>query len=200
MLIAVRHGSTKFNENGKEKLRGWLPLPLDEKGMEQACKTAKYLKDLNLVEGPIHTSDLPRAIQTAHEIANETNTEIEPTEHLKDWNTGELTGKDVVETLPTIHQYMDNPQKVIPGGESYETYFNRVYPYIKKLTEDARSHTVVTHNRIMTLIHAMSKSKGEIPRTQDLKVKGPVEPGGIMIVNPDWSTVYTDKIGEKSRD
>ena len=197
MLTAIRHGDTQFNK-GKERLRGWLPIPLSKEGMQHAMDTAKYLKKISLVDSskPILTSDLPRAVQTAHEIAGELGTNIEPRSELRDWNVGIYTGKSADETLSQVHHYIDNPDKKIPEGESYNEYYNRIFPLIKSLTESSDMNTIISHNRTMTLIHALTRSKGSAPSINDLKQKGPVEPGGLMVISPEWDTIFSDKFGK----
>ena len=199
MLVAIRHGKTSFNNSGAEKLRGWLPIPLDAKGMEEACKTAEYLKSLNLLNGSkvIFTSDLPRAVQTAQEIASVLGLTVEPCEELRDWNVGDYAGADVKKTLDEIHGYIDNCTKKTPNGESYKQYYARTYPILKKLVESEDTHGIVTHNRTMTLLDALTKSKGKTPNKFDLKVRGPVGPGGILLVEPNWASVSLDGIGSR---
>jgi broad specificity phosphatase PhoE len=199
MLVAIRHGSTNFNATGgKEKMRGWLPLPLDEKGIVEASKTARYLKNLNILNGnkTLYSSDLPRAIQTAEEIASTLGMKVEPKKELRDWNVGDFAGREVDKTLNLMNNYIDNPTKKIPGGESYKDYYTRTVPFLKKLIESDDLNAVVTHNRTMTLLKALTISKGEMPNRADLKSRGPVKPCGIMIIHPDWSTVFSD-VAEK---
>lgn len=44
-LILVRHGHTPLNSPGEdERLRSWLNVPLDQKGLEEAARTADMLK------------------------------------------------------------------------------------------------------------------------------------------------------------
>ena len=41
-LILVRHGHTSLNSPGDdERLRAWLDVPLDEKGLREAAETAE---------------------------------------------------------------------------------------------------------------------------------------------------------------
>jgi hypothetical protein len=49
------------------------------------------------------------------------------------------------------------------------------------------------HNRITTLLHAMSKNGGEYPDSELLKQKGPVEPSGLMIMDPNWRITFMHK-------
>jgi broad specificity phosphatase PhoE len=178
-----------------EKMRGWLPLPLSNEGKNEIENTASVLDRMkvgNLVS-KAYTSDLPRAIETSKIISPVVDDKkFERTNKLRDWNVGDYTGKSVKANLNEIHHYLEEPDKVIPGGESYNQFYDRVAPFVKSLVEDDDTHIAVTHNRILTLIDALAKNKGTSPDLKTLKEKGPVSPGGIVMIDPDWNVV--DKI------
>ena len=173
-----------------EKMRGWLPLPLSEDGRKEVKNTAQVLKTMDLKDliSKAYTSDLPRTIETSKIIAPSVGEpSFERTNKLRDWNVGDYTGKSVMANLDAIHGYLENPKKVIPGGESFDQFRQRVEPFIKRLVESDDTHLAVTHNRILTLISALAKNNGEHPALSVLKERGPVEPGGILMVDPDWN-------------
>lgn len=187
MLIAVRHGRTHMNEDGVEKLRGWLPIPLMVEGSESSHQTADKLSKLDGVDH-VYTSPLIRTIQSSTPIGHKLGLELEPVEWLKDWDTGH-TGQEVEKTLPIIHGLIDHPDKK-DGGESYNEFLDRCVP---RLLEEIKSDEVsiaVTHNRVMTLLRALCKTGGEYPDTKLLKRKAPVEPSGFMVIGPDFCIEY----------
>lgn len=184
MLILVRHGETTLNV-GEERLRGWLPVPLDLKGMRQAEAVAKKLKGFKNAKA-IYCSDLARAVQTAHEIGEELGMVIDPKEELRDWDYGEYTGKSAKESLPHLFSYMDVPTRKTPGGESFQTFLDRAMPFLKKHIESKDLVIGVSHNRICTLLFALLESKGKKPDMKVLKAKGPVEPGDYVVIHSDW--------------
>ena len=192
MITVVRQGSTSFND-GKEKLRGRLPLPLSRKGNEEAMSAAEKLKSLKLDFKDLHTSPLKRSVQTADHVSNEVGMEPIKTDKLTDWNTGNFTGKTVQETLSDIHNFMNNPSKSIPGGESFNDFKKRAIPFLKSLVESDDNHLVVTHNRVVTLLKALSNSDGTNPDMSTMKKKGPLEPGGIMTIDPEWNAQIVHK-------
>lgn len=190
MLIVVRHGRTNLNEDGKEKMRGWLPVPLTVEGMQQSAETAVDLAELKGDVYALYTSELVRAVQSATEVAQVLEMEIEPRKELMDWDTGDLAGESVESNLPLIHYHIDHPTKALPGGESYQDVLDRAVPFLKELVESEEICIAVTHNRIVTLLKALTGSKGEKPDPKILKAKAPIEPSGIMMVNSDWKIVY----------
>ena len=77
MLIFVRHGTTASNEPDKEKLRGWLPIPLTLEGMKESHDTAESLAaEENVKE--ILSGTLVRVVQTASEIGEVLGMPINP--------------------------------------------------------------------------------------------------------------------------
>jgi probable phosphoglycerate mutase len=68
MLILARHGATPFNDAGE--LLGRQPVGLSESGVAEAEALARWLERRYAVVA-VHTSDLPRAAQTAAIVARE---------------------------------------------------------------------------------------------------------------------------------
>lgn len=182
MLLAVRHARTSFNEDGHEKLRGWLPIPLSPEGIQESHQTAQFLARLKLPIQSFQTSPLKRALQTAAIVGQALGHPPQPTDALKDWNVGVLAGKSVMDTLPIVHKYLTHPDIVPPQGEAYQTFRQRVEPLLVQLIADAGTHLVVSHNRVMTLLSAIAHQNDKL-----LLQRGPVEPGGVVVVKPDRS-------------
>lgn len=189
MLIVVRHGHTAFNDNGSEKLRGWLPIPLTLDGVEDVEKTADQLKSLVGVDH-IYCSDLPRTVQTAQIIASELKQVIEPVIELRDWDIGRWVGKDAKSMLPEFWHHMEHPKEPIPGGENYEDFLARCIPFLTKMQESKEFNIIVTHARICTMIKAMEKSKGKELDVEILEKKCPIDPAGFMILTKPYKIDY----------
>jgi broad specificity phosphatase PhoE len=202
VLIAVRHGRTSMNEDGVEKLRGWLPIALMVEGCEASYQTADKLARLDDVVA-VYTSPLIRAIQSATPVGHKLGIELEPVEWLKDWDTGH-TGQEVEETLPIIHNLIDHPD-LKDGGESYNEFLDRCIPALRKHIISDEVCIAVTHNRVITLIRGLCKTGGEYPDTKLLKRKAPVEPSGFIVVSPTFEIEYAylpddlteHKVGDK---
>lgn len=193
MLIAIRHGDTKMNGgDGKERSRGWLPVSLTPEGVNHAAKTAQKLARVKDEINSVHTSDLVRAVQTAHEIGVTLGKTIDATPKLRDWNVGSLAGQEIPKILPETHRLIDHPDEPAPDGESYNDFMDRAIPYMRNLVESPDVHVAVVHNRNMTLLHALSKNGGEYPDKATLKGKGPVKPGGFMAISPEWKVLHME--------
>jgi broad specificity phosphatase PhoE len=197
VFIACRHGSTASNENGHEKIRGWLPIPLSKKGMEEAEEAAHNLSGVDNVEA-IYCSDLVRAVQTAQEVAEALEMTITPREELRDWNQGDYSGQEAEKVYKRLHDFIESPQRKVPNGESYQFFLDRAVPFLNECAKSDKLYILVTHGRVVTLINALAKNKGEHPDTETLKGKAPVDPGGIIIVNPSWKITFMSSKRDKA--
>ncbi|MGV9183120.1 phosphoglyceromutase [Arcanobacterium canis] len=63
-LVLLRHGESEWN--AKNLFTGWVDVPLSEKGVEEARRGGKLLKDADVLPEILHTSLLRRAIMTAN--------------------------------------------------------------------------------------------------------------------------------------
>ena len=61
-LIAIRHGQSTWN--AESRFTGWVDIDLSEKGVLEAEKSGKLLKELNIDFDVCFTSYLKRAINT----------------------------------------------------------------------------------------------------------------------------------------
>ena len=159
-LIAIRHGQSIWN--AENRFTGWVNVDLSEKGVLEAEKSGKLLKDLNLNYDICFTSYLKRAIKTLEIILKIVGKESKYTKawELNERHYGALTGLNKAETKEKLgeekfNQYRrswDNPPpildkeskysshndslykelKSIPNTESLKNTYDRVIPYFKK--------------------------------------------------------------------
>lgn len=180
MLLAIRHGRTEFNEDGQERLRGWLPVPLSPEGIHESQQAARTLQRLRLPIVSLHSSPLHRARQTSDLLGPALRLPVQVTDSLADWNVGALAGQSVRDTLPLLHRYLDKPEIAPPHGEPYAAFDARCVPFLQRLIGDQALHAVVSHNRVMTLLNALSHHDRQL-----LYATGPIEPAGALIVKSD---------------
>lgn len=187
-LILVRHGHTGLNLPGPdERLRAWLDLPLDERGMAEATEIAEHVAAYQIEA--IYCSDLRRARQTAEIIRKRTKERMMPTIALRPWNLGVFAGHKVNDILPFLDLLNRNPDLRAPGGESFYEFYGRYSSrlvYLLNLADESRSDIVaVTHVRNL-LATATILNDGD-PAT--VPVKGGPPTGTLIIVekqNDRW--------------
>lgn len=127
VLYLARHGQTVLNASGK--FRGNANPSLDEKGFTQAATLASLFRNIPL--SFIVSSDKLRAQQTANAIGAEKKVKVHSTPSLRAFNIGEFSGKDrSPENVEKLEEFINNPDIVIPGGESLNQFKSRIDPAI----------------------------------------------------------------------
>jgi broad specificity phosphatase PhoE len=149
-LILVRHGHTPLNSHGKEeRLRGWLDVPLDRQGLQEANDTAQQLAHYPI--SAIFSSDLKRARQTAQTIEGSTNAPLLLTDEIRPWNLGVFCGQLLHEIIPFLNFLNDHPELSAPNGESFRDFYDRYERRLKNILAVAEESTgyvvAVTHVR-----------------------------------------------------
>ena len=121
----VRHGEL-VNMNIWD---GWGNYSLSEKGKEQAEAAARWLSFERI--GRVISSDVPRTMQTAQYLMDSGCVQCpfmscEP--NLRPWFVAdEFTGKEKTpERVAEFKKYVDDPNLVIPGGESRNQLKERI--------------------------------------------------------------------------
>src|SRR2546428_11223354 len=167
-LYIGRHGDTAHNKEtpGAEKVRSWAPVPLDAIGQKTTEDQAKFLAPLGI--GKIHSSDIHRAVQSTQILKKYLPVPVEYDQRLRDWNAGELTGKDVEEVKDQLDYYRTHHSESPKGGESYGTFLSRWGSALQQLLVRAhaspQSVLTVTHQRnLLSLKHILTGGHAPIP-------------------------------------
>jgi broad specificity phosphatase PhoE len=167
-LILVRHGHTSLNKPGEdERLRAWLDVPLDEKGIQEAFETAGKLSDYSI--DSIYCSDLKRARQTAQILRRRVKARITPTQELRPWNLGVFGGEKIKDILPFLNLMNDRTDIPAPSGESFDQFYARYAGRLRDLLDVADKSTgcvlAVTHvrNLLAATIIIQGGNKSEVP-------------------------------------
>lgn len=98
-LVLLRHGESVWNK--ENRFTGWTDVDLTEKGIEEAKKAGKVLKENNFIFDYCYTSYLKRAIKTLNIVLEEMNLlwiPIEKSWRLNEKHYGELQGLNKAET------------------------------------------------------------------------------------------------------
>ena len=174
-LIAIRHGQSTWN--AESRFTGWVDIDLSEKGVLEAEKSGKLLKELNIDFDVCFTSYLKRAINTLEiilEILGKKNKYVKAWE-LNERHYGALTGLNKTEmkkklgeeqfkkyrrswdipppSLDKNSEYSSHNDplyknlKNIPDKESLKNTYERVVPYFEKNIE---KHLKVNKNIILS--------------------------------------------------
>ena len=170
-LCLVRHGETPWN--AERRLQGHLDIPLNEHGRAQARATAAMLEGKRF--DAIYSSDLVRAVETAHSITGG----VAPValQALRERHYGSFQGMTYAEaksSLPEAYAAFEarNPSFEFPGGgESLLAFRRRVEGAMQSITRRHAGQRVliVTHGGVLDIVHRLVTGKPlEAPR--DFKI------------------------------
>lgn len=99
-LILLRHGESDWN--AKNLFTGWVDVPLNDKGWNEAVRGGELLKAEGVLPDVVHTSLLRRAIMTANLALDSAERHWIPVKRhwrLNERHYGDLQGKNKAETL-----------------------------------------------------------------------------------------------------
>lgn len=151
----IRHGQTLLNA-GRQKIRGYLDVPLDKVGEDQALQAALKVKDFPV--STIYVSPLLRARQTARPVAKLCEAPLVLEKACLPWYCGpKIEGQYVDEVLPLIIHYSDHPDETPPGGEPFGEFTARFLHFLNGVLSNPHRNkdvVVVTHSRCVHLARA----------------------------------------------
>ncbi len=134
-LIAIRHGQSTWN--AENRFTGWVDVDLSEKGILEAEKSGKLLKELNLNYDICFTSYLKRAIKTLEIVLKVLGKDIKYKKawELNERHYGTLTGLNKAETKKKLGEEQfkkyrrswDNPPPSLDRGSEYSSHKNPLY-------------------------------------------------------------------------
>ena len=137
-LVLVRHGQSEWNE--KNLFTGWKDPKLTPRGVDEAIKAGKELKEAGYSFDKMFTSDLFRAQDTGRIILEQMDIpsiEVIKDVSLNERNYGDLAGLNKDEARKKwgedqVHIWRRSFDVPPPGGESLKDTAERVLPYFKK--------------------------------------------------------------------
>jgi probable phosphoglycerate mutase len=156
-LIAVRHGETAWNVEAR--LQGQLDIPLNERGLEQARRTAHWLAEDH--PDVVVSSDLARAQATAQAIASFNRVPLELDAGLRERSFGGFQGMthtEVAERWPDLSaRWKSRDPEYRPGvdGESLTAFYARCIEATVRIAERHPGKTVVlvAHGGVMDCLY-----------------------------------------------
>ena len=170
-VILVRHGYSTANKDGI--FAGNYDADLDEKGILQALKTAKYISE-NYKVDKVYASDLKRAYKTGVAIADETGTEIIPDNRLREINAGKWDGvlfdsldKLFPEDFSVWQEDISNAK--CTDGESVKELAERVMGAVTEMAEknDEKVIVIASHATPIRVFECLVKT-GDLTRLNEI--------------------------------
>src|SRR5258706_2727338 len=158
-VLFMRHGPTRFNNQtdmSKDRVRSWNNVPLTAEGIEDAEKAGEKLKDEGI--GYIVSSDLGRAIRTAKLVGKAVGVKPIHEYRMLPWNLGKFTGQTTDEAHDGILEHVENPDQVVDGGDSFNSFVARAVIGMQSAIKKAEKKKllIVSHHRNERLFAAMN--------------------------------------------
>lgn len=151
-LYLVRHGQTALNRD--DRFRGLTDAPLTGLGRLEAAGAGAVLDGSGV--SVVHSSPIPRALETARIIADLRGARVEPEESFTDIDYGEWQGLTVEEVARRSGPHMlefwkrDPAAFVFPGGDSMHSVRERVGPALKRVVSaEDEGVAVVSHLAVL---------------------------------------------------
>jgi broad specificity phosphatase PhoE len=173
LFYLVRHGFTEENEEGQ--FRGIEDYPLNEDGLEAADEIAHWLSFRPIFA--VYSSPVLRAVQTAMKITPD----FDRNPGLMCWNIGTFSGKSKRKYGPLLQEYIDTPDRIVPGGESLNQFRSTVERTINNYLTQAMYQSplvLITHSSFIRCASSILRPDEYSFDTGDI-----VEPGGIISVD-----------------
>ena len=150
-IILIRHGQSLWN--AENKFTGWVDSPLSERGIQEAVKAGKLIKEFKVDVGVAFTSFLSRAIDTLNLLLKELDRNdfiVNKTWYLNERHYGSLTGLNKEETKQKI-------------GESLFLKYRRSW--------DIAPPRIEKNDKNTSLFGSLNKTipEDKIPNTESLK-------------------------------
>ena len=150
-LLLIRHGQSLWN--AENRFTGWVDSPLSERGIQEAIKAGRLIKEFNIDIEEAFTSYLSRAVDTLNFLLKELNKNnliINKTWYLNERHYGSLTGLNKEETKQKI-------------GESLFLKYRRSW--------DIAPPPMEKNNKNISLFGSLNKTipVDKVPNTESLK-------------------------------
>lgn len=180
VLHVARHGETALN--AQNRFRGTADVPLNPAGQKAAETLGRHYAKQPILA--IAHTGRKRTEQTADTIAAahaEPAPHTGPIEALRAWDFGDFSGKEKTpENLAELKQYVEQPEKPVPGGESLNQFRERVRPALREAIQAGQR----TGKPPLLVVHAsVIHELGQMLNGDDQSVL--VHPGGTVEVRRD---------------
>jgi len=170
------HGTT--TDNLEKKATGWFPGELSQKGIEQAKALSEIIKDEYF--DIVISSDLKRAIDSAHIDFSGRDIEILNDARLREGNYGDYNGKD-----SKLVDYNTHISEAFPNGESLLDVEKRMRSFVSYLKEnyDNKKVAIVAHRAPQLALEViLNNMSWEDALKNDWRNTKAWQPGWIYII------------------
>lgn len=179
-LVGLLGRHAENPENKTNNFRGRLDMELDERGLQQAQELLEFIAGRYMI-ARIVSSPLLRALQTAMPIAEAFHLPIFQEGSIMPMDTGFLTGEDQDEFADVYQFFLDNPEKVIPRGESLDGAHERVGNFFEQDLKNGLLTLYMAHSSSGVILTNLVEGNRDLKPGKDFIT----EPGGLAELHSD---------------
>lgn len=171
-IVAIRHGQTAWNVD--TRIQGQLDIGLDDTGRWQAARLAQALDGERF--DAVYSSDLQRALATAHALAAPAGLEVRTHRGLRERHFGVFEGLTYAEIKARYPQdalswRQRDPAFGPPQGEALGAFGARVMAVINALAAAHRGQHIamVAHGGVLDVLYRAALNLAlDAPRTRQV--------------------------------
>ncbi len=170
-ILFVRHASTDWNQ--RRILQGHQDIPINKKGMEEATKCSKFLKDFEF--DAFYSSDLTRCVQTADIIMeNHRSVPVTYSDSLREAFGGLLEGKKLYHSSTEVKSLTSLKKLFDHKGEQIWEVQKRVVDKVNLLvnrTQETQNICIIAHGGVIRsfLAYVLQQNLEEVVNTTKIK-------------------------------
>ena len=183
----IKLNGTEVYEHGEDTAtadheeNGVEPTDLTKKGIKYAKAIGKQAAQQG--KKAVISSDIERAVQTAGVMADEAGMQHTTNPLLRTWNIGDYDGKP--EGSFKEKQWVKIPDKAVPGGESFDSFKDRMEKAYEMVKAAPKSDDIITHSKVTRAFKALEATDGHwtdntTKKFQQLKDEPKKENGGWL--------------------
>ena len=151
-VLLIRHGQSRGN--AERRFGGHTSTPLSSRGRHQARATALTLKSESVTA--IYSSDLARAVETAHPLSKMTGLPINDTDAFRERSVGVMEGltfEDAAQQHPEQYAALlrRDFEYVLSGGESYRQLLDRARHKLDAIIDEHRGGKIAVFSHTGTI-------------------------------------------------
>ena len=171
-ICFVRHGETDWNV--EKRIQGLIDIPLNATGRAQALAMAYLAAHVSF--DALYSSDLTRALDTAHALSQREGLEIHRLPQLRERNYGifqSITAAEGAERFPEAYALYRarDPHYDFETGESMLDFAARVTDGVEAMVRHHAGQTIaaVTHGGVLDILYRKSTGRPlHTPRDFDI--------------------------------
>ena len=183
----IKLNGTEVYEHGEDSAtadkleNGVNPTDLTQKGIKYAKQIGKQAAQQG--KKAVISSDIQRAKETADLMANEAGMQHTTSPLLRTWDIGEYDGAP--EGSFKEKQWVKNPNTVVPGGEPFSNFAQRMEQAYDMVKKAPASDDIITHSKVTRAFKALESTGGQwtdktTKKFSDLKDEPKKENGGWL--------------------